>query len=163
MKKAIICGVLSLTGFQCLADPFVDRTFDAISIRADQAREDERSEIIHFEGNFQMRSSEWQLESARAIVHGSPNKPDRIYLEGAPAQFHVSPSDESGGEQVEAIAPVVEYRRDTRSLLLSGGAMLKLGEEIIRSTYIEYDIDASRYRAGGEDGVLMEVPPIDER
>lgn len=161
MKKAIICGLLTLTGFPCLAAPLGDRTFDAISIRADHAREDERSDILHFEGNFQMRSSEWQLGSASAVVHGSPNKPDRIYLEGAPAHFHVSPSDESGGEPVEAIAPVVEYRRDTRTLLLSGGALLRLGEESLRSTYIEYDIDANRYRAGGDDGVLMEVPPID--
>lgn len=161
MKKTIICGLLTLTGFPCLAAPLGDRTFEAISIRADSAREDERPGILHFEGDFQMRSSDWQLESAKAVVHGSPNRPDRIHLEGAPAHFHISPSEESGGNPIEAVAPVVEYRRDTGSLLLSGGATLRLGEEIIRSTYIEYDIEANRYRAGGEDGVFMEVPPID--
>ena len=161
MKKAIICGLLTLTSLPGLAAPLGDRTFDAISIRADEAREDEQSGILYFDGNFEMLSEDWQLTSAKATVYGSPSKPDRIYLEGSPASFHISPSDASEEDPIEAEAAVVEYQRDTGSLLLSGGATLMLGGEVIRSAYIEYDIDANRYRAGGEDGVLMEVPPID--
>jgi len=161
MKKAIICGLLTLTGFPCIADPLGEGAFDAISISADEAKEDERPGILHFDGHFKMRSSDWQLTSAQATVYGSPNKPDRIYLEGSPARFHVSPTDQSESDSIEAIAAVVEYVRDTNRLILSGGATLMLGEEVIRSTYIEYNIDTNRYQAGGENGVLMEVPPID--
>ena len=162
MKKAIICGLLTLTSLPGLAAQLGDRTFDAISIRADEAREDERPGILYFDGNFEMLSEDWQLTSTKATVYGSPNKPDRIYLEGSPARFHINPMEESGEDPIEAVAAVVEYRRDSGSLSLSGGATLMLGEEVIRSAYIEYDIDANRYRAGGEGGVFIEVPPIDE-
>lgn len=161
MKKTIICGLLTLISFSCIADPLGEDAFDAISISADEAKEDESPGILHFDGHFQMRSSEWLLTSAQATVYGRPNKPDRIYLEGSPARFHVKPADKSDNDSIEAAANVVEYLRDNNSLMLSGGATLVLGEEIIRSAYIEYNIDTNRYQAGGESGVLIEVPPID--
>jgi lipopolysaccharide transport protein LptA len=161
MQKTIICGLLTLTSFPCIADPLGDSAFDAISISADEAKEDERPGILHFEGHFQMRSSDWLLTSSQATVYGKPNKPDRIYLEGSPARFHVSPADKSEKDSIEAAASVVEYVRDTNRLMLSGGATLVLGEEVIRSTYIEYNIDTNRYSAGGESGVSIEVPPVD--
>ncbi len=36
-----------------------------------------------------------------------------------------------------------------------------LGDEVIRSKHIQYDISTNRYQAGGADGVLIEVPPVD--
>ncbi|MCP4044649.1 MAG: hypothetical protein GY732_01500 [Gammaproteobacteria bacterium] len=161
MNKVIICGLLTLTSFACIADPLGEGAFDAISISADEAKEDESPGILHFVGHFQMRSSDWFLISEQATVHGRPNKPDRIYLEGSPARFHVSPVDRPEEDSIEAAASVVEYHRESNSLMLSGDATLVLGEEVIRSAYIEYNIDTNRYEAGGEDGVLMEVPPID--
>ena len=62
---------------------------------------------------------------------------------------------------VEATAPEMEYQRSTGILRLSGGAMLKLDDEVIQSTVIEYNIDTERYQAGGVNGVLIEVPPVD--
>jgi len=161
MKKAIICVLLTLTSFPCIADPLGEGAFDAISISADEAKEDEQPGILHFDGNFQMQSSDWLLTSAQATVYGRPNKPDRVYLKGSPARFHVRPADKSNQDSIEATASVVEYLRDTNRLLLSGGATLLLGEEVIRSAHIEYNIDTNRYLAGGEKGVSMEVPPID--
>jgi lipopolysaccharide export system protein LptA len=69
--------------------------------------------------------------------------------------------DEPEKDSIEAAASVVEYIRDTNRLLLSGGATLVLGEEVIRSTYIEYNIDTNRYSAGGKSGVSIKVPPVD--
>jgi len=55
----------------------------------------------------------------------------------------------------------VEYSRADNLLLLSSGATLKLGDEVIRSRHIEYNISTNRYQAGGADGVLIEVPPVE--
>ncbi|MGB5485973.1 MAG: hypothetical protein WBN06_01130, partial [Lysobacterales bacterium] len=66
-----------------------------------------------------------------------------------------------GRGQIKATAPVVEYLRDANLLLLSEGATLMLGDEVVRSAHIEYDISTNRYQAGGDDGVMIEVPPID--
>ncbi len=131
-----------------------------ISISADEASEDEQPGILHFNGHFLMQSTDWQLTSEEATVYGSPDKPDRVYLEGAPARFLINRNDEENRGQIKATALVVEYLRDGNLLMLSGGATLMLGDEVIRSTHIAYDIKTNRYRASGSDGVLIEVPPV---
>ncbi len=132
-----------------------------ISISADEASEDEQADILHFLGHFRMQSDDWQLTAAAATVYGSPDRPDRVRLEGAPAQFTVYQTVRSDADRITASASVVEYVRADNRLVLSGGATLMLGDEIIRSKHIEYDISTNRYQAGGADGVLIEVPPVD--
>ena len=131
-----------------------------ISIAADDASEDEQPGILHFNGHFVMQSSDWHLTSETATVYGSPDKPDRVLLEGSPARFLVNRTDHTDQGQVEGTAEVVEYLREVNLLLLSGKATLVLGDEIIRSAHIAYDINTKRYQAGGADGVLIKVPPV---
>ncbi len=145
----------------CNASPLGEGAFDTISISADEAFEDERPGILHFKGHFRMQSTDWQLISTQATVYGSPNRPDRVYLEGSPARFLVSRTDSTGHGPVEATASVVEYLRSANILKLSGSAMLILDDEVIRSTNIEYNIDTNRYQAGGIEGVEIEVPTAD--
>jgi lipopolysaccharide transport protein LptA len=106
-----------------------------------------------------MQSEDWELFSSSATVYGSPNKPDRVYLEGSPASFIVNRVEQVPQGPVAATAAVVEYRRDENKLTLSGDARLELGDEVIRSKYIEYDIENNRYQAGGVDRVSIEVIP----
>lgn len=134
---------------------------ETIRISADEANEDIQPGILHLKGHFLMQSNEWRLESALATVYGRPDKPDRVHLEGSPAHFRVIRDDEEGLHIVEAEAPVIEYRRSVNSLQLTGGAILKLDDEVIKSTVINYDIATRRYWAGGVDGVIIEVPPVD--
>jgi lipopolysaccharide transport protein LptA len=161
MKKAVIYSLLMLIPPLNAATPLGESAFDMISISADEAIEDEQPGILHLKGHFLMQSENWHLTSARATVYGSPNKPDRVSLEGTPARFLVHPTNQSISGSIEATALVVEYVREINKLSLSGEATLMLGDEIIRSTSIEYDIDANRYRAGGNEGVFIEVPPVD--
>jgi len=132
-----------------------------ISISADEAREDEQPGILHFSGHFRMLSDDWNLTSDIATVYGNPDKPDRVILEGSPARFLVTRTDGPEHDQIEATALVVEYSRADDQLLLSNGATLMMGGEVIRSRQIEYNISTNRFRAGGTDGVLIEVPPGD--
>jgi len=161
MKKAVIWCLLTIVCVPCSAAPLGVGPFEMISISADEAREDEQPGILHFTGQFRMQSKDWQLASSEATVYGRPDRPDRVYLEGSPARFLVYRTDQAEPDQIEATAMVVEYLREANLLTLSGSATLILGNEIIRSTNIEYDISANRYRAGGADGVLIEVPPVD--
>lgn len=159
MKKTIIYSLLLLTLSPCVAAPLDVGAFDMISISAEEATEDEQPGILHFRGHFLMQSQDWQLTSTQATVYGSPNEPDRVYLEGSPARFLVHRENSTGREPIEAAALIVEYLRVPNTLTLSGDATLMLGKEVIRSTYIEYDIDTNRYQARGTDGVLIKVPP----
>ncbi len=156
MKKTIIGCLLTLMCCLCSALALDEGAFDMISISADEASEDEQPGVLHFNGHFLMQSDDWHLTSAVATVYGSPDKPDRVFLEGSPARFFVNHAEQG---EIQATATVVEYLRDDNLLMLSGGATLILGKEIIRSANIEYDISTNRYQAGGTDGVLIEVPP----
>ena len=159
MKKTVTWCLLMSMCCLCSAAPLSKGAFDMISISADEASENEQPGILHFNGHFLMQSTDWQLTSEEATVYGSPDKPDRVYLEGAPARFLINRNDEENRGQIKATALVVEYLRDGSLLMLSGGATLMLGDEVIRSAHIEYDINTNRYRASGTDGVLIEVPP----
>ena len=100
-----------------------------------------------------MLSNDWRLTSSLATVYGSPNKPDKIYLQGSPARFVFFPSEETGKDSIDAAALTVEYLRDANILKLTGDAKLILGDETIQSSFIEYDITTNRYQAGGDTGV----------
>jgi len=156
--QIVLLATLMLPG---VALPLGDRVIETVSISADEAYEDIRPDILHFKGHFIMRSRDWHLEAVRATVYGQPDKPDKVHLEGAPARFQINRDQSTGLNTVEATAPVVEYQRSTDTLKLTGGAMLKLDDEVIRSTVIEYNISTGRYRAEGADGVTIEVPPPD--
>lgn len=135
------------------------RVIETISISADEAYEDTQPGILYFDGHFIMQSRDWRLESAQATVYGQPDKPEKVHLEGSPARFLIIRNQADGQSTVEATAPMVEYQRATNMLNLSGGAMLKLDGEVIRSERIEYNISTEHYRAAGADGVIIEVPP----
>lgn len=134
---------------------------ETINISADEAYEDIQPGILHLEGNFQMQSREWKLESGSAKIYGQPDRPDMVFLEGAPARFLITRDDGEGQRTVEAEAKAMKYQRSTNMLELSGGAILMLDGEVIKSTVIKYDIGTNRYWAGGVTGVMIEVTPVD--
>jgi len=161
MKIAAIFSLSILMYQPCMAAPLGEDAFDLISISADEASEDEQPGILHFRGHFSMRSDDWNLAADTATVYGNPERPDRVVLEGSPARFVVKRADGVQPDRIVADALKVEYLRTDNVLLLSSGATLKLGDEVIRSRHIEYNIGTNRYTAGGSDGVQIEVPPIE--
>lgn len=161
MKRALPLILTALLFSPCSAAPVNESDFEMIHISADEAFEDERPGILHFNGHFVMQSNDWQLTSSQATVYGSPNRPDQVDLEGSPARFLIDPVGDTGKGPVEATALVVEYLRESNKLKLTGNATLVLDNEIVRSTSIEYDIGTNRYQAGGVDGVQIEVLSTD--
>lgn len=162
-KIALICKItlFALMISPGNALPLDENRLETINISADEAYEDTQPGILHFKGHFLMQSQEWRLESGHAIVYGQPDRPDKVYLGGSPARFLIIQGEDEGRYNVEAEAPVISYQRSTNMLELTGGAMLKLDNEVIRSSEIKYDIDTKLYWAGGVDGVKIEVPPVD--
>ena len=154
----ILIAVMISSGYAWALDK---GKLETINISADEAYEDIQPDILHFKGHFLMQSREWRLESVQATVYGQPDRPDKVLLGGSPARFFITLNDANGQRVVEAEAPAMEYLRSTNVLKLTGGAMLKLDGEVIRSTVIKYDIDTNRYWAGGVDGVMIEVPSGD--
>ena len=168
MLKAIPAVVLTtiyLSVFNHVleAAPLDELSVETINIKADQALEEEESGAFQFSGDFSMHSSDWELMSDKATFFGKLDKPDQVSLQGTPAKFRILQAEGVDRKTIEATAPSVEYLRSSNSLKLTGGAVLKLDDEIIRSQSIQYDIDANRYRADGSNGVTIEVPTLNKR
>jgi lipopolysaccharide transport protein LptA len=134
---------------------------DTVSIRADQAWEDEQPDIVHFTGNFLMKAADWSVSADSATLYGNLDDPETVLLEGSPAQVLLLRQTDDGNEEISGTAPQIEYQRKANVIKLSGGAVLRLDDNILRSEEIEYDIELDRYQAGGSEGVRIEVTPRD--
>ena len=154
----VLCALMAMSGY---AASLSDHSFETISISADEASEDSDSDTLRFVGHFLMHSDEWTLQSHEARVAGPPDRPERVRLEGSPARFTIKRIDEDGIHTIEATAPSIEYVRATNLLSLSGGASLRLNDEVIKSAAIEFDLSLDRYQSLGRGGVSIEVPPAD--
>lgn len=148
-----------IAAMQCHASGVGDGVFEILNVSADRAGEDPVSDILFLSGNLRLETREWVLLAESAVVYGPANRPDRVLLEGSPVRLQTI--GESFGEldALEASAPVMEYHRAGDRLVLSGGAVLNQDRQVIRSEVIEYDIEPGRFRARGDGGVLIEVPP----
>lgn len=160
LKIFLSCQIvlLAVMVLPCNASSPDEHVIETVSIHADEAHEDTQPGILHFSGHFRMRSGARQLESERATVYGQPDRPDKVLLEGSPARFLINRQQANGQNRIEATAPRMEFQRSTNLLKLSGGAILKIDGEVIRSNEIEYNISTNRYRAEGIDGVVIEIP-----
>lgn len=154
----VLCALLAMSGY---AASLSDHSFETVSISADEAAEESDSDTLRFVGHFLMQSGEWELRSDEAIVSGPPDRPERVFLQGSPAHFLIERSADDQTQTIEATAPSIEYVRETNLLSLSGGATLRLHDEVIRSAAIEFDLSLDRYQSIGKGGVSIEVPPAD--
>lgn len=140
------------------AEPFRISREDVIELRADAAWEDEAPDIIHFSGRFEMRVRDWLLVSDRATVRGPLEDPEIIELEGSPARLDLARGTDDRPQPVTAEALRIVYERDSRRVLLEGAAVVAQGESILRSNFIEYELDTDRLHASGITGVQIDLP-----
>jgi lipopolysaccharide export system protein LptA len=163
-------------------------TSDTVSIVADNAWEGDDVDVIHFEGNFELRAPDWYMSSDTATVYGKLDNPDKVVLEGKPAKIYflrdtnAEPGAEPATEKdeqsaqaglsttrsepdlddVEGSALLIEYMRGSNKLKMTGSASLKRKDNQLSSEVIEYDIDADRYSASGDGGINIQVVPSDD-
>jgi lipopolysaccharide transport protein LptA len=132
---------------------------ETVFIRADKAWEDPEPDIVHFSGDFELKAHDWHLYADRATLYGNLEDPETVLLEGSPARVWVTVT--SGDKQaiVEGEASSIEYRRALNTVRMTGDAMLVKADNIMRSNEIEYDIEADRFSAGGDQGVQFSVTP----
>ena len=125
---------------------------ETIVIRADRAWEEPDSEeVLHFAGNFELISPDWQLRSDEADLFGPLDDPERIVARGNPAVLTIVRDDET----VVGQGGIIEYQRDTDILILSENASMTGDQVSVKSGEIVYDVGAERLKSSGTDGVEM--------
>ena len=134
------------------ADSSAGTDKETIVIRADRAWEEaDGSEVLHFAGNFELISPEWELRSDEADLFGPLDDPTRIVARGAPAYLTILDEERT----IDGEGLIIEYKRDEDVLILRQDAKLA-GEDIsMSSSEIVFDLGAERLRSSGDDGVEM--------
>jgi len=125
---------------------------ETIVIRADQAWEEPDTEqVLHFKGDFELISPDWELRSDEADLYGPLDDPDRIVARGLPAVVTIL----TDSETVVGEGRTIEYQREPEILTLTDQARI-IGEKIsMKSAEIVYDVGREQLKSGGSDGVEM--------
>jgi lipopolysaccharide transport protein LptA len=126
---------------------------DTVTLRSDEAWEDERDDVIHFSGHFELKGSDWYLSGDQATLYGKLDDPETVILNGDPSMIRLMP--ETGGETkvISGTARRIVYQRDNNRLLMEGNASLTRDNNTMQSGDIEYDFENDSLRAGGSEGV----------
>ncbi len=134
-----------------------------IVISADEAWEDTEQDILYFRGHFEIRTPRWQLSAHEATIYGDLDSPQRIVAAGTPegqlVQFSFLGSDLEDTARTTGEGQHLEYEQALGLLTLSGDAMLTSGNRVMRSSKIQYDLEAQKLQAGGDEGVHVTVDP----
>jgi len=150
--------MISLSGSAALAvEPLKPGKDDTVAVRADLAWEDPIESITYYRGHFELSTPDWSVQAVEAAVFGSLSNPDRVLLNGEPARIWISQPEKS--KIVEGQGSQIEYLLNADSVILSGGAELHDGDNIVKSESIHYDVKADSYSAGQAGRVKFSLSP----
>jgi len=117
-----------------------------ITIEANTATYDESAAVSVYTGNVISVQGSIRVNSEKLVVHLKEGEPEKLVFTGTPARFKQTP--DGGGEEIVGEASTGEYYPQKNLLVLKGGAVVRQGNGIYSSEYIEYDIKNSLVRAG---------------
>jgi len=162
--RTIAVIVICLPATTSLAtDPLYLPNDTTIVVSADEAWEDAEQEVLHFRGNFDIRTPNWQLQADQATIYGKLSNPLRIVadgtIDGLPVRFSYQDRAAKTTTRTEGEGQHLEYDSERNLLVLSGSAVLTSGSRNMRSSRIQYDLEKERLDAGGDEGVHVTVTP----
>ena len=112
---------------------------------------------MHFQGNLQLIAADWQLEADAGRLHGKPEDPDLIVVEGRPAVIKVDAVD--GDEDFVGHGQHIEFEPRHNAVRLSGKASVVSHRQSIISEHIEYQLDDETFNAGAGGRVRVVTTP----
>ncbi len=157
---ALALTVIALTtGQHAVADMLQLSDDTTIVVSADESWEEQEGNILHFQGNFEIRTTNWAVSADQAIVYGRLDDPERVVADGSPVRF-VFENIQSGNHALtEAEGEHLEYKKDLGILKLSGNAKLTDDRRLMQSSEIRYDLEQQKLQAGGPEGVHVTIKP----
>lgn len=146
------CGSPALLAEGDAAPPVaVDTGKTQIFIRASKAWEDKDKDVLYLEGEFHMRTEDWEVRAERAEVHGPVEDPVKIVGYGHPASIRVTLGDK--GDKGTGYSNRIVYLYQTKMLELHDDARMVMDNVTVRSAAIIYDVGNRKLVSGGKQGV----------
>lgn len=130
-----------------------------IIVSADEAVEEIEQDIIHFRGNFRIKTPGWSIIADQATVYGKLDNMQRIVADGSPVQFFFRETAADDSPVTEGEGLHLEFEKEAGLLRLSGNAKLTSGERIMQSSEILYNLELEKLEAGGAEGVRITIKP----
>jgi len=163
-RLLILVSIISLIGSAWAAEvpSIAFPATDSVTIHSDEAWEDTQPKIIHFKGHFRLEASDWSVSADQATLYGNLDDPETVTLTGSPARFQVAVVASGETEMVQGDADSITYQRSQNVIRLENSARLVWGENAIRGESIVYDFKSDRFRAAGDGGIHIEIPPWNE-
>ncbi len=134
---------------------------DILTIQSKDAELEEKSDIVHFAGGFELRANDWYLSSDQATLYGKLDDPETVIVTGSPARIGVTAVVAGRASMVNGSARRIVYERDSRTIRMEGNASLSRDGHTLDGGEIEYHIDNDQLKAGGRGGIHIRVDPQD--
>jgi lipopolysaccharide export system protein LptA len=130
-----------------------------IELAADSVDINEGEGLSIYRGDVDLRQGSMRLRADVVTVHHRGRDPSRVVAEGRPVRFEQA----STRGPVEGQARRVEYEIASENLELTGDAVLKQGQDTMRSDRIVYDRVRAVVKAGaaaeGKERVRISIQP----
>jgi len=130
---------------------------ETVTIQSAEAWEDETPDVIHFRGNFQLNTNEWQVTSDQATLYGKLDDPETVILTGSPAEIMIQATSRGERRAVSGEARRIVYERASNRIILEGEARITSDDSILRGGKIGYEIDSDRIVASGDGGIRIRI------
>ena len=155
---AILIALLALSGKSSAAELPALGADDTVVVTAEKAWESDTSEVLNFEGNFQLTAPHYFVRSDTAELHGDVDDPATIVATGKPVEFWVQDEDDET-DRTYGEAERLEFDRTNNVIRLIGNAVIRDAQTVMRSDEIEYDTEARRLVSTGDGGIEIVTNP----
>jgi len=130
---------------------------NVIIVSADEAWEEAERDIIHFRGNFEIRTPQWTLAADQATVYGELEDPQRVLADGSPVRFAYRHTEAGKPSITQGEGQHLEYDGENELLVLSGNARISTDRRIMQSSEMRYNLQQQNLEAGGSEGVQITI------
>lgn len=112
---------------------------------------DSRAGITRLIGDVHIRQGNTQVWADNGVVHGTPNQPERLELEGSPCRWQGELED---GSPIEGTSDRIEFEINTNVLRFFGNVRFEGPQGVFTGAVLTYDMNTGQLagRGEGEDG-----------
>ena len=131
-------------------EPILIRADRAWEAAADATTGGAGDQVLHLQGNFEMRGPDWRVTADSAQVRGPVEDPEQLIILGTPAKIAFTDDD---GEVTTGQGGRIVYWRQREVVELHDSAKIQAKDIAIVSSKIVYDLKEERLRSSGSDGI----------
>lgn len=129
-----------------------------IHITSDKLERDQNKGTLIYEGTVQIDQGSLRIKADKVTIYSTPdNQVKTIIAVGQPAKLRQKPKPED--DFVLASGNTIEYEVGQETVLLLNNASLVQAGKTMTSDRIDYNINQSLVKAGGDEGIQMVLPP----